>query len=132
MRLWSVVTPLLFSLSFTMGVCAEKSPIVEIERAFASGDAEKLYPYFGATVDLRILETENLYGNAQAKVLLSNFFTEHPPASFVVVHRKMRSDNSFLIGTYSTRSNSYRISIFLKIEPEKARISQILIQNSGS
>ena len=132
MRLLLFLTSLVFLISFGTVVRAEKSPVVEIERAFGSGDAEKLLPYLGSTIDLRILETENLYGNAQAKVLLSNFFKAHPPAGFVVIHRKMRSDNSSFIGTYSSRTNAYRVSIFLKIEQDKTRITQILIQNQGS
>ena len=132
MRLLLFLTSLGFLISFGTVVRAEKSPVVEIERAFGSGDAEKLLPYLGSTIDLRILETENLYGNAQAKVLLSNFFTANPLAGFVVIHRKMRSDNSFFIGTYSSRTNAYRVSIFLKIEQDKTRITQILIQNQGS
>ena len=121
----------LLCLSFGAWAQSVQSACTDVEHAIEGGDAAKLFPYFGSTVDLRILETENVYGNAQAQVLLSNFFTSHPPASFVVAHRKLRSDNSFFIGTYISNANSYRISVFLKTEQDKTRISQILIQNSG-
>lgn len=104
----------------------------DIEQAIVAGNAEKLLPYFGSTVDLRILDVENVYGNAQAQVLLNNFFVSNPPSNFVVAHRKTRTDNSFFIGTYTSRTGAFRISVFLKTENEKPRISQILIQNSAA
>lgn len=44
MRLLLFLTSLVFLISFGTVVRAEKSPVVEIERAFGSGDAEKLFP----------------------------------------------------------------------------------------
>ena len=104
----------------------------DIEKAIAEGRAEKLLPYLGATVDLRILDVENVYGDSQAQVLLNNFFVANPPTNFVIAHKKTRTDNSFFIGTYSSRTGSFRISVFLKTENNQSRITQLLIQNSAT
>ena len=108
---------LYFLLPFAMLSCVAfaQSPETDIEQAIATGNAEKLLPYFGTTVDLRILDVENVYGNSQAQVLLNNFFASNPPTSFVVAHRKVRTDNSFFIGTYTSQTGTFRVSIFLKI-----------------
>lgn len=102
----------------------------EVEKAILAGNADKLLPYFGSTVDLRILDVENVYGNAQAQVLLNHFFTTNPPTNFTIVHKKTRTDSSFFIGTYTSRTGTYRISVILKTENDKQRISQIHVQNS--
>ena len=125
---------LYFLLPFAMLSCVAfaQSPETNIEQAIATGNAEQLLPYFGTTVDLRILDVENVYGNSQAQVLLNNFFVSNPPTSFVVAHRKVRTDNSFFIGTYTSQTGTFRVSIFLKTENNQSRISQILIQNSAA
>ncbi len=103
----------------------------DVERAFLQGDISKLTPYLGATLDLRILDTENVYGRSQAEVLLGKFFTEHPPKNFSIAHHKNRSDTSFFIGTYTSKDQmTFRVSVFMKTTSEKRHITQVLIQNS--
>lgn len=121
---------ILLPLIALFSVAMAQTPESDIEQAIATGNADKLLPYFGATVDLRILDVENVYGNSQAQVLINNFFVNNPPNSFVLAHKKTRTDNSFFIGTYNSRTGTFRISVFLKTENNKSRISQILIQNS--
>ncbi|MGP1363024.1 MAG: DUF4783 domain-containing protein [Bacteroides sp.] len=126
-NLYSLLVPLLFLIP---PACAQNNLTSNIEQAITKGIAAQVVPYFGATVDLRILETENVYGSSQAEVLLSNFFEHNPPTSFTIIHRKTRTDNTFFIGTYVSKGLSFRISVFMKKEQNSLRITQILIQNA--
>ena len=118
---------MLANLSFALA-----QPNAKIENAFAAGDAAELALLFNSTVEIRILDEENVYAKQQAAVVLDTFFRKYPPSSFSVQHRNNRDNNSFIIGTLQCQSDTFRISIFLKDSNATQKITQISISKAAN
>lgn len=102
-----------------------------IEQALASGSAKDLAVYFGSTVDIKLIDTQNVYGSAQAVALLEVFFKNHQPSSFTVLHRGSRDARSFLVGTLVTSREEFRVNLFLRSGGAVSEITQIQILRSS-
>ena len=99
----------------------------EIANAIRSGDARSVAAYFGPTLDLTILEQEEVYSKAQAEQVLRDFFQKDPPKSFQVVHKgASREGLQYAIGTLQTASGkSYRTSFYIKSTNGKNFIQEL-------
>lgn len=103
-----------------------------LERAFSSGEASQLSPLLAATLELRILEDENVYSKQQAAMVLETFFRQNPIKKFKVLHSSVRGGKGFFIGQLDCRAESYRVTIMLKSAGLQGSISCIQILQSGS
>lgn len=103
-----------------------------LERAFSSGEAAQLAPLLAPTLELRILEDENVYSKQQAAMVLETFFRKNPIKSFKVVHSSTRGGKGFFIGQLECNAQSYRVTIMLKATGLEGAISRIQILQSGS
>lgn len=89
--------------------------ISDIADAIKNGNSATVATYFNSTIDLTVPDNEGTYSKTQAELILKDFFTKHPPASFSVNHNGSSNDGSlYAIGTYSTSSGSYRTYFLLK------------------
>ncbi|MDY0253193.1 MAG: DUF4783 domain-containing protein [Tenuifilaceae bacterium] len=99
-----------------------------ITKVFAEGNSSELAKHLNPTVELELLEEENIYSKLQAELLLKDFFTRNKPTSFRVNHQGNKGNTSFAIGTLVTQSGSYRVSVFMKTDKSKLLIHQIRIE----
>lgn len=102
------------------------------ENAFAQGNANALAELFNSTVEIRILDEENVYAKQQAAVVIDSFFRKYPPSDFSVQHRNNRDNNSFIIGILRCQSESFRVSLFMKGSGSSQKIHQITITKASS
>jgi hypothetical protein len=96
--------------------------------AFEKGDAVSLTNNFFSTVEIDLLGEENFYSKAQAQLLLKSFFEKNSPVKFTINHKGVKELTAFAIGVLQCKSNSYRVSMFMKTEKEKSRIHQLRIE----
>ena len=59
----------------------------DIATALKTGNSKSLALHFGSTVDMTILEKEDVYSKAQAEIILKQFFAKHQPKSFKIMHQ---------------------------------------------
>ncbi|HEX7367960.1 MAG TPA: DUF4783 domain-containing protein [Pelobium sp.] len=105
--------------------------IDDVATTFKSGDANAIAKYFSSTVELSIIDKEDIYASNQATFILKDFFAKHPPISTKVIH-KVTSNPSYKFGVIllTTSNANYRVSFELKNNSSKFLISQIRIEEN--
>lgn len=100
----------------------------EIATALKTGNAKGLSKYFSSTIDLSVLDEEDVYSKAQAELILKNFFTKHPPKSFKVMHKgTSKLGLKYTIGTLETSKGTYRVTFYVKKTGSKDYLQQLRI-----
>jgi len=109
-------------------------PIDKVAGLIRQGDTKELSKLFAATVEITILEEENVYSKTQAELILDKFFNQNKPVSVKILH-KVNTNPNYLFGvlTLTTGNGTYRVTytlkkgdsgltlIELRIEAEKAK-----------
>jgi len=87
----------------------------EIALAIRSGNASALARYFDKSVEITIMNNEQVYSRTQAEMVIKNFFSKYPPQSFDIVHKGSSGDDAkYGIGSLVTRNGSFRTYIYIK------------------
>ena len=86
-----------------------------INNAIKSSNTQVLAQYFNSSIDLSVLNQENVYSKAQAEQILKNFFANHKPTTFKIGHEGKANDGSiYLIVKLGTTNGNFRIYYLLK------------------
>jgi len=134
----STIKKLVLTLFFFHGVLFFSNRLMaqvpdEIIQSFKSGDAKTLSTYFNQNVELVVLENDNAYSKAQAQQIVSKFFSNNPPESFIVIHKgDSKEGDQYIIGNLATRNGTFRIYFLLKKNDGKDYIHQLRIEESES
>jgi hypothetical protein len=100
--------------------------IDQVALSIRQGNAENLSVHFGQTLDITLAATEGNYSKSQATLIIKDFFTQHPPASFEVKHQGSSDNGSvYMIGTYLSGKSSYRVYLLLKNISSSLTLQQI-------
>ncbi len=101
-----------------------------ITNALKSGNAEVLSRYFDESVELAILDDEDLYSKEEAKELLSEFFSSHKVSTFSQVHKgtSKGEDSHYVIGDLDTAGENYRVYLYLKVNGDQFVIQELRIE----
>ena len=72
-----------------------------ITKAISEGNAEALGQYFDQSVEISVLDNEDVYAKAQAIKVVKDFFAQNKPKSFSQVHQgtSKGNDSQYCIGT---------------------------------
>lgn len=105
--------------------------IDDVAATFKSGDVKEIAKYFSSTVELSIIDKEDIYSSNQAGYILKDFFAKHPPISTKIIH-KVTSNSSYKFGVILliTTNANYRVSFELKSNSSKFLLSQIRIEEN--
>lgn len=126
-KYWSLCLALLIPL-LSMGQTQEKDGI---SAAIQNGSAQALSGYFTESIDLTLLDIEDVYSQKQAEVILSKFFAENKPKTFKLKHEGMsKVEDYYYIGTLETSTGNYRVTFFLKKEAEAFNVKQLRIEDN--
>ena len=123
-----VLTTVVFSGFLPQG--STDSFVDTIATTLKNGDSGALAKHLNPTIELELLGEENIYSRSQAELLLKDFFSRNKPTSFKVNHQGNKGNTSFAIGTLTTQTGSYRVSIFIKTDQSKLLIHQLRIEKS--
>ena len=123
---------IIFSFIFNLGSFTLNQEIPrDIAIAFKVGSAEELAKYFNNTIELVILDKEDVYSNIQAQQIVDNFFAEHYPKSFEFIHQGGKGESKFAIGKLVTFNGTFRVTILIKEKNEKPLIHQLRIETEN-
>lgn len=101
-----------------------------ISKALQSGNAQTLSGYFAQSVDLTLLDIEDVYSAKQAEIILAKFFTENAPSKFQLKHEgTSKVEDLYYIGMLSTENGLYRVTFFLKKNDNAFRVKQLRIES---
>ena len=101
----------------------------DILTGFANGNAKQLSKYFPANLDITISGKSNLYSKSQAEQVLNTFFTQNKVSGFSIVHEGQSNGTKYFIGSYSSGSKKFRVTINVKSSGTSDQITSISIEN---
>jgi len=107
-----VVIFLFFHFSSNTGLQAD---IVEdLAVQLKTGSSKEIAKNFASSVELLIIDQEDVYSKAQAEQILKDFFVKNPPIKATIIHR-INSNPNFRYGIFSlqTKNLKFRVNVTL-------------------
>lgn len=101
----------------------------DINRAFKTANTSLLKKYMNSTVELVILEKENVYSNIQAEQILKQFFSAHSVIDFKILHQGDNQKSKYFIGSLKTKTDVFRVYYLIKFKEKKPLIYQLRIES---
>jgi hypothetical protein len=96
-------------------VLGQNDVIGQIRETIKAGSSKELSKYLYQTVDVTIDGKVESFSKAQAEFVFRDFFRQHPPAEFSVIHQgSSKGGQPFAIGQYKSGTDVYRV--FMKIK----------------
>ena len=101
-----------------------------IAKAICDGDAATLGNYIDASVELTILDKQDVLDKTQATEALKNFFLKNKPRAYNIVHQGTSKGNAshYTIGDMQTASGNYRVYLYYKSAGDKVLIQEMRIE----
>lgn len=101
--------------------------IAEITRAIGRGDADGISAYFDESVELAVLDDEDVYSKEVAAKKLKAFFAQYPPRGYSQVHRgtSKSKDSIYCIGNLTTDKAVFRVYIYMRVNGEQHLIQEV-------
>ena len=100
----------------------------EIITGFKNGNSEILSKYFNQSIEMVVLDNDDIYSKGQARQIISRFFRSNKPKEFTVLHQGGKDDSSYLIGKLLTDKKTYRVYLFVKGISSNRYIHQLRIE----
>lgn len=96
-------------------VHAQSDVVSQIKETIKAGSAKELSGFLNQTVDVTIDGNVQSYSKAQAEFVFRDFFKQHPPSEFSIIHQgSSKGGQPFAIGQYKSDAETYRV--FMKIK----------------
>lgn len=116
---------MLFKVSFGFDV------IDNLNSVFKNGDIKTLSSYFSKTVELSIMDQDDIYSSNQANLILKDFFSKNPANATKIIHKVVSNANyKFGVIQYNSDKGIYRISFELKGNGSEIKLTQIRIEEN--
>ncbi len=95
---------------------AQSSRITPIIHALQTANADELSSFFNSSVDLTLVDDDNVYSKVQANMVMKEFFQKYPPEKVSIRHSGTSKDgSSYAILLYQTRNKEMlRVVFYLK------------------
>lgn len=83
---------------------------------FKAGNAKEIAKNFASSVELIIIDQEDVYSKAQSEQILKDFFVKNPPNKIAIIHR-LNNNQNFRLGIFSltTKNGKFRITVTLNL-----------------
>jgi hypothetical protein len=130
----TAVAFLLFSLPIhAKGSSLESGDIPKaVIDALRTGNTTQLSGYFNTSIELAILDQEDIYSKQQAELIIKDFFSKHVPSSFVILHKGGKEGSQYAIGNLTTSTGSYRVTLLIKQKDNKPFIHQLRFEEGNA
>ena len=126
MKKWTLIITLFLLSDLGFGQEKESQAIAGF---FKSGSVSGIASFFPASLDMTILETEDVFSKAQATQIISQFFKAHKSTDFIVNHKgSSKGGDYYQIGTLKTNNGTYRVTYFLKKDQDQVYIKRLKIE----
>lgn len=93
-----------------------------------TGNAASLSKYFNQSVELVVLNSENVYSKSHAQQVISDFFKKYPPQNFTIIHQGGKDDSSYAIGNLQVENDKFRVYFLIKTKNGVSYIHQLRIE----
>jgi hypothetical protein len=126
--------PIIFRLSFIFSLLisafssaqSQGDVITQVKETIKAGSAKELSKYLNQTIDVTIDDKVESYSKAQAEFVFRDFFKQHPPAEFSIIHQgSSRGGQPFAIGQYKSAGDTYRVFMKIKVVSNQQLVHEI-------
>lgn len=94
---------------------AQDNVIDQVRETIKAGSSRELAGLIAETVDVSINSKVETYSKAQAEFVLRDFFKQHPPKDFKIIHQgSSKGGLPYAIGQYASGDDSYRVFVKIK------------------
>lgn len=93
----------------------DSTALVEVERAFRSGNVDALLDGAAERVDVVIFGKGASYSRAQAGLVLLDFFRRHPPRNVAFEQQVLAEDRRSMIGQYWIAGGEEPMAVFVRL-----------------
>ncbi|WP_316830198.1 DUF4783 domain-containing protein [Pedobacter aquatilis] len=105
--------------------------IDDLSSYFKTGNSKEIAKNFAPTIELIIIDEEDVYSKAQGEQILKDFFNKHVPVRTSIFHRINNSQNyRFGVILMGTAKETYRVSITMKKFNASFLITELRIEPS--
>jgi hypothetical protein len=130
-----IILLLVVSHSWSMPLSAKSNGIPGISEniatAIRSGNSKVLTTYFNTTIEITLPGKEGTFSKVQAEMVMKDFFSKYPPASFDINQKGSSSGGSqFIIGTYKSNNKVYKTYLLLKPVDGQLLIQQLQFEGN--
>jgi len=117
-----------FTTICTLPAAQEQDVFVPISKYIQSGDAERLSAWFAPNLEIDILGVSNVCSRQQAKQIIKEFFNEYSPKVFTIAYKSGKAPMKYAIGNLNAGGAKFRVTLFVKTQPEGNYIQQFRIE----
>jgi len=105
---------------------AQKDFVENVKDAIKAGSSRECAQFFHENLDVTLEGEMKSYSRTQAEYVLRDFFKEHPPSSFLIVHQgSSKGGLPYAIGQYESNDDTYRVWMRIKSINSKYLIHEI-------
>ncbi|RZK20471.1 MAG: DUF4783 domain-containing protein [Pedobacter sp.] len=121
---------LIISLSSISGLKAYQADIIDdLSIYFKGSNAKEIAKSFASTIELIIIDEEDVYSKAQGEQILRDFFIKHPPVKTSIFHKINTNPNyRFGVIVLSTSRETFRVSVTMKKINNNFLITELRIE----
>jgi len=109
-----------------MALFAQGDVISQVKETIKAGSAKELSKFLNQTVDVTLNEGPQSYSKTQAEFVFRDFFKQHPPVEFNIIHQgTSKGGQTFGIGQYKSGSETYRVYMKIKAVETQQLVHEI-------
>ncbi|MFD2583802.1 DUF4783 domain-containing protein [Pedobacter vanadiisoli] len=120
----------IISLSSLYHPTALQADIIDdLSSYFKAGNAKEIAKSFASTIELIIVDEEDVYSKAQGEQILRDFFVKHPPVKTSIFH-KINTNPNYRFGVIilGTAKETFRVSVTMKKINTNFSITELRIE----
>ncbi|MCC6818349.1 MAG: DUF4783 domain-containing protein [Bacteroidia bacterium] len=110
-NIYQMMKTLLFAAIALISLNANASESTRIANAIQSANTNELVQMFNSSIELVTPASSGVNTKEQAKIVLDNFFKNHPPIKATVTHETNGTTNSMIVISLITKNGTFRISV---------------------
>lgn len=119
-------------LHFPSNHALEADIIDDLAIYFKAGNSKDIAKNFATSIELIIIDQEDVYSKAQAEQILKDFFVKNPPSKSVIIHRITNGANfrdyRYCVIALTTKSEKFRVTISMKKSANVFLITELRIE----
>lgn len=101
---------------------------IPIAKYIQKGDSERLSAWFAENLEVDILGQKTECSRVQATRIMQNFFSQHTPKSFSIMHKSGNPPMKYAIGSLNTGPENLRVILLVRTNPGTPQILRIRIE----
>ena|SRR5438874_1574388 len=100
----------------------------DVINALRTGNARELSRYVDDNIEISLPDKSDSYSRAQAVMVLQDFFVNNGVKGFELQFKGENGGSQFCVGKLTTRTGSYRTTVFMKTKNGKQLVKEIRFQ----